>query len=283
MSKIDTQPVIMAGGSGTRLWPLSRAGYPKQFLVLNGNTSLFQQAADRLATLGAEDIAVKPPIVVGNEEHRFMVLDQLREQRLAPSAVLLEPVGRNTAPAITLAALQALEGGEDPVLVVTPADQTVTDGPAFTAALQDAVRQASGGAIVILGITPDRPETGYGYIRAGAEGTGLRVEAFVEKPDAPTAQKYVDQGGYYWNSGMFVLRASVWLKALQQFRPDIDQATRVAFGGKAVDGPFVRPAKDAFAAVPSESIDYAVMERCPGSPVALRMVPLDAGWNDLGA
>lgn len=283
MSKIDTQPVIMAGGSGTRLWPLSRAGYPKQFLVLNGNTSLFQQAADRLATLGAEDIAVKPPIVVGNEEHRFMVLDQLREQRLAPSAVLLEPVGRNTAPAITLAALQALEGGEDPVLVVTPADQTVTDGPAFTAALQDAVRQASGGAIVILGITPDRPETGYGYIRAGAEGTGLRVEAFVEKPDAQTAQKYVDQGGYYWNSGMFVLRASVWLKALQQFRPDIDQATRVAFGGKAVDGPFVRPAKDAFAAVPSESIDYAVMERCPGSPVALRMVPLDAGWNDLGA
>ncbi|PIM53165.1 mannose-1-phosphate guanylyltransferase/mannose-6-phosphate isomerase [Roseateles chitinivorans] len=273
----------MAGGSGTRLWPLSRAGYPKQFLVLNGNTSLFQQAADRLATLGAEDIAVKPPIVVGNEEHRFMVLDQLREQRLSPSAVVLEPVGRNTAPAITLAALQALEGGEDPVLVVTPADQTVTDGPAFTAALQDAVRQAKDGAIVILGITPDRPETGYGYIRAGAEGTGLRVEAFVEKPDAATAQKYLDQGGYYWNSGMFVLRASVWLKALQQFRPDIDQATRVAFGGKAVDGPFVRPAKEAFAAVPSESIDYAVMERCPGSPVALRMVPLDAGWNDLGA
>ncbi len=283
MSKIDTQPVIMAGGSGTRLWPLSRAGYPKQFLVLNGNTSLFQQAAERLAALGAEDIAVNPPIVVGNEEHRFMVLDQLREQQLAPSAVVLEPVGRNTAPAITLAALQAIESGADPVLVVTPADQTVVDGPAFTAALQDAVRQAQGGAIVILGITPDRPETGYGYIRAGAEGTGLRVEAFVEKPDAATARKYLDQGGYYWNSGMFVLRASVWLKALQQFRPDIEQATRAAFGGKAVDGAFVRPAKDAFAAVPSESIDYAVMERCPGSPIALRMVPLDAGWNDLGA
>jgi len=283
LSKIDTQPVIMAGGSGTRLWPLSRAGYPKQFLVLNGNTSLFQQAAERLAALGAEDIAVNPPIVVGNEEHRFMVLDQLREQQLAPSAVVLEPVGRNTAPAITLAALQAIESGADPVLVVTPADQTVVDGPAFTAALQDAVRQAQGGAIVILGITPDRPETGYGYIRAGAEGTGLRVEAFVEKPDAATARKYLDQGGYYWNSGMFVLRASVWLKALQQFRPDIEQATRAAFGGKAVDGAFVRPAKDAFAAVPSESIDYAVMERCPGSPIALRMVPLDAGWNDLGA
>ena len=283
MSKIDTQPVIMAGGSGTRLWPLSRAGYPKQFLVLNGNTSLFQQAADRLSGLGAEDITVMPPIVVGNEEHRFMVLDQLRELQLAPSAVLLEPVGRNTAPAITLAALQALEAGQDPVLVVTPADQTVTDGPAFTAALQDAVRQAQDGAIVILGITPDRPETGYGYIRSAAEGTGLRVEAFVEKPDAATAQKYLDQGAYYWNSGMFVLRASVWLKALGQFRPDIEQATRVSFTAKAVDGAFVRPAKESFAAVPAESIDYAVMERCPGSPIALRMVPLDAGWNDLGA
>ncbi|WP_416763648.1 mannose-1-phosphate guanylyltransferase/mannose-6-phosphate isomerase [Roseateles sp. So40a] len=273
----------MAGGSGTRLWPLSRAGYPKQFLVLNGNTSLFQQAADRLSSLGAEDIAVMAPIVVGNEEHRFMVLDQLRELKLTPSAVLLEPVGRNTAPAITLAALQALEAGQDPVLVVTPADQTVTDGPAFTAALQDAVRQAQDGAIVILGITPDRPETGYGYIRSAVEGTGLRVEAFVEKPDAATAQKYLDQGAYYWNSGMFVLRASVWLKALGQFRPDIEQATRVSFTAKAVDGAFVRPAKESFAAVPAESIDYAVMERCPGSPIALRMVPLDAGWNDLGA
>ncbi|WP_343631571.1 mannose-1-phosphate guanylyltransferase/mannose-6-phosphate isomerase [Roseateles sp.] len=283
MSKIDIQPVIMAGGSGTRLWPLSRAGYPKQFLVLSGNSSLFQQAADRLATLGAEDLAVRPPIVVGNEEHRFMVLDQLREQRIEPGAVLLEPMGRNTAPAITLAALQALEAGSDPVLVVTPADQTVVDGPAFTAALQDAVRQASDGAIVILGITPDRAETGYGYIRGGQDGNGLRVEAFVEKPDAATAQKYLDQGGYFWNSGMFVLRASVWLKALSQFRPDIEQATRVAFTAKAVDGPFVRPSKEQFAAVPAESIDYAVMERCPGSAFALRMVPLDAGWNDLGA
>ena len=283
MSKIDIQPVIMAGGSGTRLWPLSRAGYPKQFLVLSGNSSLFQQAADRLATLGADDLAVRTPIVVGNEEHRFMVLDQLREQRIEPGAVLLEPMGRNTAPAITLAALQALESGTDPVLVVTPADQTVVDGPAFTLALQDAVRQARDGAIVILGITPDRPETGYGYIRGSQDGQGLRVEAFVEKPDAATAQKYLDQGGYLWNSGMFVLRASVWLKALTQFRPDIEQATRAAFAGKAVDGPFVRPAKDAFAAVPAESIDYAVMERCPGSPFPLRMVPLDAGWNDLGA
>ncbi len=282
-NKIDAQPVIMAGGSGTRLWPLSRAGYPKQFLVLSGNSSLFQQAAERLGALAAEDIQVAAPIVVGNEEHRFMVLDQLRELKISPAAVLLEPTGRNTAPAITLAALQALAAGQDPVLVVTPADQTVTDSPAFTQSLQDAVRQAKDGAVVILGITPDRPETGYGYIRSGADGSGLRVEAFVEKPDADTAQRYLDQGGYYWNSGMFVLRASVWIKALQTFRPDIEAATRTAFDAKAVDGPFVRPSKDAFGAVPSESIDYAVMERCPGSEFALRMVPLDAGWNDLGA
>ncbi|OWQ88343.1 mannose-1-phosphate guanylyltransferase/mannose-6-phosphate isomerase [Roseateles terrae] len=273
----------MAGGSGTRLWPLSRAGYPKQFLILSGNTSLFQQAADRLATLGAEDIAVGAPLVVGNEEHRFMVLDQLREQRLSPSAVMLEPTGRNTAPAITLAALQALQGGSDPVLVVTPADQTVTEADAFTTALQTAIRQAQDGAIVILGITPDRPETGYGYIRGQAEGTGLRVEAFVEKPDAATAQRYLDEGSYFWNSGMFVLRASTWLKALQRFRPDIEAATRAAFDARQTDGAFVRPSKDLFGQVPSESIDYAVMEHCPGSEFPLRMVPLDAGWNDLGA
>ncbi len=282
-NKTHILPVIMAGGSGTRLWPLSRAGYPKQFLVLAGNTSLFQQAAERLSNLGAEDITVAAPLVVGNEEHRFMVLDQLRELKLPAPTVLLEPLGRNTAPAITLAALQALDGGDDPVLVVTPADQTVTNGPAFTAALQDAVRQAKDGAIVILGITPDRPETGYGYIRGRADGAGLLVEAFVEKPDAATAQAYLDQGSYYWNSGMFVLRASTWLKALARFRPDIEAATRAAHAGKSTDGQFVRPAKEAFAAVPAESIDYAVMEHCPGSEFNLRMVPLDAGWNDLGA
>jgi mannose-1-phosphate guanylyltransferase/mannose-6-phosphate isomerase len=281
---IPIQPVIMAGGSGTRLWPLSRAGFPKQFLALAGDESLFQQAVARLNGLAAADIAVRPPLVVGNAEHRFLALEQLREQAVEPASVILEPVGRNTAPALTLAALAATEGDADPVLVVSPADQTVTDVPAFTAALQRAVRGAAGGAIVILGITPDRPETGYGYIRSVAGDDGLaRVAQFVEKPDAPTAARYLAEGGYTWNSGMFVLRASTWLKALEAFRPDILAATRAAWQGREPDARFVRPTREAFLAVPAESVDYAVMERCPGSAFDIRMVPLAAGWNDLGA
>ena len=186
MNPVDVQPVIMAGGSGTRLWPLSRAGYPKQFLVLAGNESLFQQAARRLAALAGDGVAVGAPLVVGNEEHRFLVLDQLREQRLEPAAVLLEPAGRNTAPALTLAALQAMDDGRDPVLAVTPADQTVADDAAFTRALRDAVRIAAHGEIAILGVPPLRPETGYGYIRAASPGAGdaPAVAPVREKPPA---------------------------------------------------------------------------------------------------
>jgi len=278
MNPIDVWPVIMAGGSGTRLWPLSRAGFPKQFLVLSGNTSLFQQAVARLQDLGDGAIRVAAPLVVGNEEHRFLVLDQLREMKAPAAAVMLEPVARNTAPAVTLAALQALESGLDPVLVVTPADQTVTDGSAFTAALRRAVHSAAAGAIAILGVTPDRPETGYGYIRADAQ----QVAQFVEKPDLATAQGYLADGGYFWNAGMFVLRASTWMAALERFRPDIAQACRAAFAARQTDAEFVRPDKALFAAVPSESVDYAVMERCPGV-LDIRMEPLAAGWNDLGA
>ena len=282
-ASISIQPVIMAGGSGTRLWPLSRAGFPKQFLSLGSDDSLFQQAVARLIGLASSDIGVEAPLIVGNAEHRFLALEQLREKRVDPAAVILEPIGRNTAPALTLAALAACEGGADPVLVVSPADQTVTDQAAFTAALQQAVRGAADGAIVILGITPTSPETAYGYIRS-TMGEGLqKVAQFVEKPDAATAARYLAEGGYTWNSGMFVLRASVWLTALQQFRPDILAATQAAWSGRTPDERFIRPTREAFLAVPSESVDYAVMERCPGSTFDIRMVPLDAGWNDLGA
>ena len=279
------QPVVMAGGSGTRLWPLSRAGYPKQFLALGGGpTSLFQQAVQRLQTLAGQLGQVAPPLVVGNEEHRFLLLDQLRELKIDPGAVLLEPTGRNTAPALTLAALAAAQDGADPVLVVISADQTIADSLAFGKALAEAVMIAATGAVAILGIRPDRPETGYGYIRVAAPdtGPGLAVARFVEKPDLATAQRYLDEGGYFWNAGMFVLRASTWQAALTRFRPDIAAATKSAWDARALDVKFIRPGKAEFAAVPAESIDYAVMERCPGSDIDIRMVELDAGWNDLG-
>ncbi len=276
----------MAGGSGTRLWPLSRAQHPKQFLILQGNQSLFQQAAHRLAQLSSDDMVMAPACVVGNEEHRFVVLDQLREIQLQEASVLLEPMGRNTAPAMTLAALQATANGADPVLVVTPADQTVTNETAFTDALRQAVRTAAEGSFVILGITPDRAETGFGYIRASTPDSGQapKVAEFVEKPDLATAERYLSEGGYFWNSGIFVVRASLWLQALEAFRPDIAAASRTAWAARSTDASFVRPGKAEFAAIPSESVDYAVLEKCPQAKAFdIRMVPLNAGWSDLGA
>jgi mannose-1-phosphate guanylyltransferase/mannose-6-phosphate isomerase len=280
---LTIQPVIMAGGSGTRLWPLSRSGFPKQFLAVDGRASLFQQAAQRLAGLASEHFATAAPLVVGNDEHRFLLLEQLREEGVSAATLLLEPVGRNTAPALTLAALAAQDSGADPVLAVTSADQTVTDSGAFVAAMRQAAAMAAGGAIVTLGIVPTRPETGYGYIRAESTVRASRVLGFVEKPDQATAQVYLRDGGYLWNGGIFVLKASVWLAALERFRSDIAAATREAWQQRARDASFVRPGKAAFEAIPAESIDYAVMEHCPGSDIPMQVVPLDAGWNDLGA
>jgi mannose-1-phosphate guanylyltransferase/mannose-6-phosphate isomerase len=286
---IQVTPIILCGGSGTRLWPLSRTGFPKQFLCLTGNESLFQQAAQRLTALGNDSIQVAAPVIVSGEDHRFLASEQLREVGMALGTALLEPTGRNTAPALTLAALAAVQNGQDPVLVVTPADQTIANPAAFTAAVQQAIAQAEQGNIVILGVTPDKPETGYGYIRTEKCRSEplcanvLNVAAFVEKPNLQTAQQYLSEGGYYWNAGMFVLKASVWLAAIEQFAPAILQATRTAWAARKADGAFVRPGKAEFEAIPSESVDYAVMEHCPGSAFPIRMVPLDAGWNDLGA
>ena len=287
-------PVILCGGSGTRLWPLSRSGFPKQFLVLSGDNSqqsLFQQAIERAQGAAKSHGILGPILIVTNEEHRFLALDQLRELNDIQATLLLEPSGRNTAPALTLAALFAQEQGDDPILLITPADQTIQNQPAFEKAMQSALQIAQTGAIAILGITPSAPETGYGYIKAQAQGAqsscGMVVERFVEKPDLETAKQYLEEGGYYWNGGMFVLKTSVWLAALKEFRPDILQATTMAWQGKSRDtsgdAVFIRPDKELFNAIPDESIDYAVIEKCPGSQFQVEMVELDAGWNDLGA
>jgi mannose-1-phosphate guanylyltransferase/mannose-6-phosphate isomerase len=285
---IQVTPVILCGGSGTRLWPLSRTKFPKQFLCLNGKESLFQQAALRLAMLGSEDIKVANPYIVAGEDHRFLASEQLGEVGIGFGQVFLEPVGRNTAPALTLAAIASLENGHDPVLVVTPSDQTIADSNVFKASMQEAIKEAAKNSIIIMGITPDRPETGYGYIQTMATLQGptesiFVVQRFVEKPNALTAQNCLNEGGYFWNSGMFVLKASVWLKALETFRSDILQATQDAWAKRSKDVQFVRPGKGEFEAIPSESIDYAVMEQCPASRFPIKMIPLNAGWSDLGS
>jgi mannose-1-phosphate guanylyltransferase/mannose-6-phosphate isomerase len=291
-------PVVLCGGSGTRLWPLSRSDFPKQFLVLSGDgssQSLFQQAVTRINSVANSTITLGNTLVVTNEGHRFLVLDQLREIKSVHATLLLEPAGRNTAPALSMAAFcaQQLSGDDqDPILVITPADQTIQNQAAFTKALQDCIAtvEASDQAICILGITPRAPETGYGYIaRSGRQdqNNAYIVDSFVEKPDLKKAQEYLASGSYLWNSGMFVLRASTWLSALKEFRADIFEASQKAWLIKSEDSAdgvsFVRPGKEEFKSIPSESIDYAVIEECPGSKFPIKMVELDAGWNDLGA
>jgi mannose-1-phosphate guanylyltransferase/mannose-6-phosphate isomerase len=269
-------PVILSGGSGTRLWPLSREAYPKQFLPLVGKDTMLQATWQRIAPL-----ASAAPMVVANEEHRFMVAEQLRQVGCVPSAILLEPVGRNTAPAIAVAALQSMREGADPLLLVLPSDHVITDAPAFQAAVRQAESAASQGRLVTFGIVPSGPETGYGYIRAGAAlADGVRAVAqFVEKPDEATAKGYVDSGEYFWNSGMFLFRASVFLVELERQQPAMLAACRAALEGASRDADFVRLDKAAFAACPSDSIDYAVMEHTDAAAV----LPIDVGWNDLGS
>jgi len=270
---IKLQPVLLCGGSGTRLWPLSREQHPKQLLALTGAETLLQAAALRIKG----ELA---PIVVTGESYRFMTAEQLRQAGVA-AAIILEPAGRNTAPALALAALHAQEGGEDPVLLVMPADHMMTDVAAFRAAAAKGAEQAARGKIVAFGVAPTRPETGFGYIKSTAAGDAAAIDAFVEKPDAAKAAAYLAAGGYLWNSGIFMMRASVWLRQLGARRPDILSACRAAFSARELDLDFTRVGRSAFEACPSDSIDYAVMEKLPrGLGV---VVPLAAGWSDIGA
>ncbi|MBW8367427.1 MAG: mannose-1-phosphate guanylyltransferase/mannose-6-phosphate isomerase [Arenimonas sp.] len=274
-------PVLLSGGSGTRLWPLSRETHPKQFQPLVGEGSLLQATWRRIEGLAG----MAAPIVVANEEHRFMVAEQLRQLGVAPAALLLEPVGRNTAPAIAVAALQAMAAGDDPLLLVLPSDHVIRNVPAFHAAVQAAMAAAGQGALVTFGIVPSGPETGYGYIKAGStEGppgaAGVRdVERFVEKPDLATAQAYVASGDYFWNSGMFLFRASVFLSELQRFAPAMVAAATAALEGAKRDVDFLRLDRAAFEACPADSIDYAVMEKTDAAAV----LPVDVGWSDVGS
>ena len=280
------QPVVLSGGSGTRLWPLSREKYPKQLLPLIGEDSLLQATVRRVDGIAGAQLAA--PMVVCNEEYRFVIAEQLRLMS-KKGPIVLEPVGRNTAPALTLAALAAMREGADPILLVMPSDHVILDTPAFQAVVYQGALLADEGAVVTFGITPDSPETGYGYIQSGAslgKGSACMIARFVEKPDLATAQSYLDAGTYMWNSGLFMMRASVWLSAIGVCRADILAACRMAWEKGSADGDFLRVDQEAFCQCPPDSIDYAVMERIAALDAALPagvVIPLAAGWSDVGA
>ncbi|MEC7080203.1 MAG: mannose-1-phosphate guanylyltransferase/mannose-6-phosphate isomerase [Pseudomonadota bacterium] len=270
-------PVILAGGVGSRLWPLSRAAMPKQFIELDGPSSLFQQTLTRLGGL----LELGTIRVLGNSEHRFLIAEQLRLQQLEGSQILLEPVSRNTAPAVTVAALAAMDEDRDAKILVLAADHKITNVPAFEQAVAAAIELASKKYLVTFGIVPGRPEIGYGYLKKGlpVSTQGFRVEEFVEKPDLETASAYVASGEHYWNSGMFLFSAAEFLLEMEIYAPDIMQQCRLAFERISPDLDFLRIPDAEFAACRSESIDYALMEKTSRAA----MVPLDAGWNDLGS
>lgn len=268
-------PIVMAGGSGTRLWPLSRTLYPKQFHALVGDRTLLQETVARLDGLGAQ-----PPLLVCHEDQRFLAAEQMRMLGLDDVTILLEPEARNTAPAIALAALHASRNGADPILLVLAADHHIQNVDGFQAAVRTAIPLAEQGKLVTFGIVPNRPETGYGYIRRGEPmDGGFRVSRFEEKPDRDTARAFVESGDYYWNSGMFMFQAGAYLAELERHAPAILQSCRRAMSGPRSDMQFVRVEAAALKTCPALSIDYAVMEKTDQAA----MVPLDANWSDIGS
>lgn len=285
-------PVILSGGSGTRLWPLSRELHPKQFLPVVGEGTLLQETVSRLDGLElphAGDSGAPCPLVVCNEEHRFLVAEQLREINLPARAVILEPQGRNTAPALTVAALSVAQEDPEAILLVMPADHAIKDSAALHTALIEGYQQAASGAMVTFGIVPTAPETGYGYIRSvkrEGHGTARILAEFIEKPDRTTVEAFLSQGDYLWNSGMFMMKASVWNRAIAQYNPDIHQHCTSAIEKAVSDYDFLRLDKESFMQCPSDSIDYAVMEKAVKEGASLFnsvVIPLDAGWSDVGS
>ena len=269
------KPVVLAGGSGSRLWPKSRAALPKQFLALTSEQTMLQETLQRLDGSSAAN-----PIVICNDAHRFLVAEQLRQMGGDHGGIILEPVGRNTAPAIALAALHAMQTDDDPVLLVLAADHLIKDSAGFQAAVSKANELAMDGNLVTFGIVPDQAHTGYGYIKGGeAIGVGMKVDEFVEKPDLATAQQYVDSGNYFWNSGMFMFKASVYLAELKKHAPEMYSICEQAIASESKDLDFIRIDPEIFATCPDDSIDYAVMEKT----ALAAMVPLDAGWSDVGS
>lgn len=273
---MDIVPVIMAGGSGTRLWPLSRSLFPKQFLSLATNQSMLQETLKR--TFGLD---TSKAVLLCNENHRFLVAEQLRSLNYQGARILLEPAGRNTAPALALAAFDIINNREDGVMMVMAADHVIEDTQAFEDAVKQAMPQALNNKLLTFGIVADKPEIGYGYIKRGEQvaESAFMVEQFVEKPDLKTAQAYLESGDYYWNSGMFLFKASAYLAELKQHAPAIYKACEVAYQGKTEDLDFVRAGKESFLSSPDDSIDYAIMEQTSNAVV----IPLDAGWSDIGS
>lgn len=269
-------PVIMAGGSGSRLWPLSRTLYPKQFLSIISKATMLQETVKRL-----DGIDHQASLFICNEEHRFIVAEQLRLGGLDNSGIILEPVGRNTAPAIALAALKALADGDDPLLLVLAADHVIQNTDAFLASIEHAIVEAENGSLVTFGIVPLKPETGYGYIRRGVQISdhAYKVNAFVEKPDLMTAQEYIATNEFYWNSGMFLFKASRYLAELEKYSPEILRVCQSAFNSNRIDLDFIRLNETLFSSCPDDSIDYAVMEKTQDAVV----VPMDANWSDVGS